>query len=265
MSKETAGNWQSPRELPDLRRVGIVAIDTEENDEGLRAGRGSGWPWHGGWICGISVAWREGGALRTVYIPMCHPDSVNFDPAQVFHWLNDLIAAGVRFVTMNGGFDWAWLGVDLGVAMPSSNQLEEVAALAALIDENQLKYSLDALCGRYGLPGKDTALLNQAVEAAGFVSGRKKINASEHIWRLPARYVGPYAEADAINTLMLFETLTPIIEREGTRSAYRLECDLLPMVLEMRRKGIRVNQDAAEQARNLMFASATPHSQSSRS
>ena len=36
-----AANWQTPRELPDLRRVGIVAIDTETNDEGLRADRGS--------------------------------------------------------------------------------------------------------------------------------------------------------------------------------------------------------------------------------
>ena len=32
-------NWQTPQELPDLRRVGIVALDTEENDEGLRHAR----------------------------------------------------------------------------------------------------------------------------------------------------------------------------------------------------------------------------------
>ena len=68
-------NWQSPTELPDLRRVGIIAIDTETNDEGLRADRGSAWPWRGGWICGISVAWREGGEIRAIYIPMRHPDT----------------------------------------------------------------------------------------------------------------------------------------------------------------------------------------------
>jgi hypothetical protein len=28
-------NWQIPRELPDLRRVGIVALDTETSDAGL--------------------------------------------------------------------------------------------------------------------------------------------------------------------------------------------------------------------------------------
>ena len=96
--------WTVPTHLPDLRRVddNIVAIDTETNDEGLRADRGSGWPWHGGWICGISVAWREGGEIRAIYIPIRHPDSINFDPAQVSRWLKDHIAAGVRFVTLNG-------------------------------------------------------------------------------------------------------------------------------------------------------------------
>ena len=33
--QEMAGNWLPPREVPDLRRVGIVALDTEARDEGL--------------------------------------------------------------------------------------------------------------------------------------------------------------------------------------------------------------------------------------
>ena len=57
-------SWQTPQELPDLRRVGIIALDTETNDEGLRADRGSAWPWRGGYICGISVAYRTDGDIR---------------------------------------------------------------------------------------------------------------------------------------------------------------------------------------------------------
>ena len=70
---------------------------------------------------------------------------------------------------------------------------------------------------------------------------------------MPARYVGPYAEADAVSTLLLFENLNPILEREGTCDAYRLECDLLPMVLEMRWRGIRIDTDAGERARDLLM------------
>ena len=52
---------------------------------------------------------------------------------------------------------------------------------------------------------------------------------------------------------LLFEKLNPILDQEKTRDAYRLEVDLLPMVLEMRRRGIRIDQDAAEQARDLLL------------
>src|SRR5262245_392037 len=73
-----AMNWQTPQELPNLRRVDIAALDTETNDEGLRADRGSAWPWRGGYICGISVAWRDDSGIRGNYFPLRHPDSQNF-------------------------------------------------------------------------------------------------------------------------------------------------------------------------------------------
>ena len=62
--------------------------------------------------------------------------------------------------------------------------------------------------------------------------------------------IGPYAEADAVSTLLLYEDLDPVLDHEGTRDAYRLEVDLLPMVLEMRLRGIRIDVDAAEKARD---------------
>ena len=195
--RATSSGWQIPQELPDLRRVGTLALDTETNDEGLRADRGSAWPWRGGYICGISVAWHDDSGIRGNYFPLRHPDSQNFDRENVARWLKDHIAADVKFTTQNGLYDWGWLRTDLGVAMPSSDQLEEIGALATLIDENRFNYSLDALCDWRGLPGKDTALLEEAIKAAGFKINKKNPLQS-YIWQLPAHFVGPYAEADAI-------------------------------------------------------------------
>jgi DNA polymerase I-like protein with 3'-5' exonuclease and polymerase domains len=243
-------NWCPPSELPDLRRFDKIAIDTETRDDGLKEDRGSAWPWKGGHICGVPVAWRDEGGLRGSYFPIRHPDSQNFDPEQIKRWLRDHIAAGVRFVTLNGLYDWGWIRTDLGISMPPSERLEEIGALATLVDENRFNYGLDALCAWRGLPGKDTVLLEQAVKAAGWASGKHRIKVAEHIHKLPARYVGPYAEADAVATLALFEDLNPILDEEGTRAAYRLDVDLLPMVHEMRRRGIRVDQSAAEQGRD---------------
>jgi hypothetical protein len=179
--------WQPPKALSDLRRVGVVALDTETNDEGLQADRGPAWPWRGGYVCGISVAYRADDGIRSHYFPLRHPDTDNFDPARVFDWLKDLIASDVRFVTQNGLYDWGWLRADGNILMPPADRLEEIGALATLVDENRFSYGLDALCAWRGLPGKDTTLLQQAIKTAGFAPKRKKINAQAHIWQLPAR------------------------------------------------------------------------------
>jgi hypothetical protein len=92
-------NWRAPTELPDLRRTNIIALDTETNDEGLRADLGPAWPWHGGYVCGVSVAYRADGCIRAHYFPLRHPDSENFDPERVFPWVRDHVDFGVRFVT----------------------------------------------------------------------------------------------------------------------------------------------------------------------
>ena len=83
-------NWHPPTELPDLRRVGVIALDLETRDNRLNAKMGSGWPFADGHICGVSVAYHAGADTRAHYFPLRHPDSNNFDPAQVYQWLREL-------------------------------------------------------------------------------------------------------------------------------------------------------------------------------
>jgi hypothetical protein len=68
---------------------------------------------------------REGGDIRAHYFPLRHPDSTNFDLAQLFQWLRDLIASDVRIATQNGSYDWGWLRTDAGIKMPPADRLEE--------------------------------------------------------------------------------------------------------------------------------------------
>src|SRR5262249_47560591 len=119
----------------------------------------------------------------------------------------------------------------------------------------RFKYNLDALAAWRGFPGKDETLLFQGCEALGLIPKRSKksFKPQSVLWQLPAHFVGPYAETDAVRTLQLFESLDPVLDREGTREAYRLEIALLPMVHRMRQRGIRVDVAAAEQARDLLI------------
>ena len=110
----------------------------------------------------------------------------------VAQWVRDHIAAGVIFVTQSGGYDWGWMRTEWGIVMPASEQLDDTSAMATMVDENRLTYNLDDLCAWQGIPGKDMSLLTEACIAYGF--DPKKARA--HIHDLPARYAGPYGEAD---------------------------------------------------------------------
>ena len=39
-------------------------------------------------------------------------------PTHVYQWVRDHVAAGVRFVTQNGLYDWGWLRAEAGIKMP---------------------------------------------------------------------------------------------------------------------------------------------------
>ena len=67
------------------------------------------------------------------------------------------------------------------------------------------------------------------------------MNAKSGMYALPAKYVGPYAEQDAVLTLQLWNQLYPRIQEEGLEKIFKLECDLIPLLIEMRWKGVRVD------------------------
>src|ERR1044072_8373440 len=71
--------WEVPDTLPDLSNVADVAIDTEDYDQGLIDGRGPGWAFRskssGGYLAGVSAAWRQDGGLCSVYVRINRPDT----------------------------------------------------------------------------------------------------------------------------------------------------------------------------------------------
>lgn len=238
-----SSDWTTITELPDLSQVREISEDTETRDDGLAAGAGPGWHCKAGYIAGMGFAWAGG----RFYVPLRHPDTENFDRGQFIRWLVALRKQDrTRFVYHNMAYDCGWVQADLGVAPPTN--CDDTGAMAAILDENRRgtsafpkPYSLDALCSWRGIALKDEILLKEAAAAYGFPKAVK-----ENLWRLPARFVGPYGENDPAITLALAASLRPAIEAEGSMAAYQLEADILPLTLEMRRRGIRVDTDKAE-------------------
>lgn len=230
-----ATSWEVPTSLPDWRNHKFIALDIENKDDGLKAKHGSSWPMRGGHISGITLACEAGAQ----YAPVRHPETNNLDIDVVRRWIVDHGRAGCHFITHHGSHDWGWLRKDWEIDC-SGFKLDDTEAAAALVDENRLNYQLDQLCRWRGVPGKDEEMLRAAARELGFG------NPKEDMWQMPAKYVGPYAEQDGTSTLALFHSLWSEIEQEELVEAYQLEMDLMPCILEMRLRGVRVNMAGAE-------------------
>ncbi len=232
--------WKPIEKLPDLSQCRYVAVDTETNDPGLREGVGSSWAWHDGFIAGISVAYRDvERKLVSFYVPINHPETPCFDRNQAICWLDNLFhKTNVRIIFHNAPYDCGWIETDLGIKPPQ--YIYDTCAMAVMVDENKDSYSLDNLCSEYGLPKKDETLLRDAVRAYGGIT--KSIDLTKLvIYRLPAQFADIYARQDAESTLLLFEELKHTLFEENTVEAFKLEMDLIPMTLAMRRRGIRID------------------------
>jgi DNA polymerase I-like protein with 3'-5' exonuclease and polymerase domains len=214
----------------------------------------------------VSVAWSRHDGF---YLPSRHPDSFGFSKEQLGAWLRDHAKAGCRFLFHNAHYDVGWIRAEYGLA-PGGYTVEDTQCQAVILDENRLDYKLDSLCRDRGLPGKDDSGLKEALSVYGYPARGDTWKAN--LWRLPARYVAPYAAADATSTFGLWEEQNVEIEkldteartsasnwlhrsdmeRRGLADAYRLEMDLVPLVHEMRWRGVKVNVDrAAREAEEL--------------
>src|SRR6516225_10917509 len=245
-------SWVAPTELPDLSHETEVAIDTETRDDMLAKDRGPGFYAYErsnpntGFICGISVAWRD----NSIYIPLRHyGEGTCFDHNRIQKWLNDTVSnRRCRFIFHNFGYDWGWISAVFGINPPTN--IDDTMAMASMINENLPSFSLDNLCKWQGLPGKDERILVDALKHTKV----KEKDTKSYIWRLPAEFVGPYAEQDAVSTLQLAQRLRPLLALENLEVAYQVECDLMPITLRMKQRGIRVDTLRAEEYSGKIFA-----------
>lgn len=236
-------NWTMPEVLPDFDNVDAIGIDTETKDEALEKS-GPAWPWKAGHIAGISLAFLKGTEIESHYLPIGHELGNNLDRKLVMRYMRKLAKHQVPKIFFNSMYDMGWLSLD-DVAF--DDDIFDGQFGAALLDENRMSYSLDNVCKDWIGGGKDEVLLKQAADVYGF---KKKYKSS--MWKLPPEYVGPYAEADAVKHLNLWQYEKPLLEAEGLTSVMDLEMSLVPLLLEMRKRGVRVDYNKADVARGVI-------------
>ncbi len=226
--------WVPPDELPDLSAAKEIAIDVETRDPNLK-NKGPGWPTKDGEVIGYAVAT----SFWSGYLPVKHFGGGNLDEGLIKRWLQKQLSTGADKIMHNAQYDLGWLRAE---GFDVNGRVIDTMVTANLLDENRFSYSLNALGYDYLGKVKSEKGLTEAARDFG-------VDPKGEMWKLPAMYVGQYAEMDATLTLDLWTHFKTLIQQEGVQDIWDLETALLPHLVEMTRRGIRVDIDRAERSK----------------
>jgi len=227
--------WVPPAELPDLTEAKKIAIDVETRDPNIKS-NGPGWATGDGEVVGYAIAVEDWSG----YIPIRHVGGGNLDEKIVNRWLKKVFECPADKIMHNAQYDAGWIrrmGFDL------KGKIYDTMMICSLLDENRFSYSLNALAYHYLNKTKSEKLLTEAAQAFG-------LDPKSEMYKMPAMFVGPYAQVDAEVTLELYNFLRIKVEQEGLGQIMDLETRLLPCLLDMTWRGVRVDLDKAERLRN---------------
>ena len=223
--------WEPPSSFPDLTGYDRIAIDLETRDPNITT-LGPGWCRDDGYVIGYAVAAGD----FVGYYPVRHEDG-NLPEKLVVNWLKKQLATPkIEKVMHNAMYDLGWLrwaGIEV------QGPIIDTMIAAPLLNENRRFYNLNSLTGEYLGEYKNEKMLRAA-------AAMYHVDPKSDMWRLPSKFVGSYAEQDAAVTLRLWDRLRVDIKQDEVTSIFKLESSLLPVLLEMKTKGVRVDIDGAE-------------------
>lgn len=232
-----ASEWVIPNgELPDLSNAREIAIDLETKDPHLET-LGPGWARNDGEIVGIAIA-VDGGSW---YLPIRHYLGPNLDPKQTLRYVRNLLSVPDRaYIFHNAPYDVGWLWAE-GIEVKGT--IYDTMVAAPLLDENRLSYALNNLGRDYLNERKDERLLRDAAKEF-------RVDPKKELWKLPAIFVGNYAEQDAALTLKLWQRFRSLLATEELDDIFDIERRVQYVAIEMRKRGIRVDLERAARTKS---------------
>ena len=223
--------WVPPQDFPDLSKHDEIAIDLETKDPDLIK-MGSGSISKNGDITGIAVAVKDWSG----YYPIAHEGGGNMDRKKVLKWFQGVLSTPAVKIFHNAMYDVCWIRA-LGLSI--NGKIVDTMIASALVDENQMRYDLNNCSKRYTGKGKNETALYEAAKSWG-------VDPKAEMYKLPAIYVGAYAEKDAELTLELWQELKKEILHQDIQSIFDLETELFPCLVDMRFLGVRVDVEQAQ-------------------
>jgi DNA polymerase I-like protein with 3'-5' exonuclease and polymerase domains len=222
--------WLPPQDFPDLSKHDEISIDLETKDPDLKT-IGSGSVVGRSKIVGIAVA-VEG---WSGYYPIAHEGGGNMDQSMVLKWFQDVLNTPATKIFHNAMYDVCFIRA---AGLKINGTIVDTMIAGSLVDENRFRYDLGSLGRDYLGIGKNEAVLKETADHWG-------IDHKAEMYKLPAMYVGEYAEQDANLTLKLWQEMKKQMYHEDVEDIFKLETELFPCLVDMRFLGVRVDTQAA--------------------
>ncbi len=222
--------WLPPEEFKDLSSYDEIAIDLETKDPELKS-MGSGSVTGKAKIVGIALA-VEG---WSAYYPIDHEGGGNMDKKKVMDYFRTVLNYPSTKIFHNAMYDVCFIRA---AGLKINGKIVDTMIAGSLVDENRFRYDLGSLGRDYVGIGKNEAVLKETAKEWG-------IDPKSEMYKLPAMYVGEYAEQDAVLTLKLWQEMKKEILIEEISSIFELETELFPCLVDMRFLGVRVDVEGA--------------------
>jgi len=231
--------WVPPESFPDLSKYDEISIDLETKDPDLKT-MGSGSITGRSEIVGIALAVKDWSG----YYPIAHEGGGNLDKKKVMDYFRTILNYPSTKIFHNAMYDVCFIRA---AGLKINGTIVDTMIAGSLVDENRFRYDLGSMGRDYLGRGKNEAVLNETAALWG-------VDAKSEMYKLPAIYVGEYAERDAEMTLELWQQMKQEIQHQDIESIFDLETELFPCLVDMRFLGVRVDVEAANQLKQKLLA-----------
>jgi DNA polymerase I-like protein with 3'-5' exonuclease and polymerase domains len=184
-----------------------------------------------GFVLGVSI---KKDAEPSHYYSFKHPDTSAYEEEKNRAIVAAELGDNEDKLAANCQYDMDWL--ENYEEIKVNGFIHDVQIAEPLLNEYRTSYSVNTLATIYEIETKRNQRIQEWATAHGYTD-----KAIKHIKEMPSALVGEYSEHDTDMEYAILQKQLVLLENQKLMDLYRMECGLTPLLLKMRKTGIRID------------------------
>lgn len=198
---------------------------------------------------GVSILWP---GKKSKYYAWGHLSENNCSFEQAQNALREAWDSGLPLLFHNAKFDYDVATTHMKMKPLPWERIHDTMYLLFLLEPHAMTFALKPSAERVlGMPPEEQDAVKDWILTHVEEVKRKKSEWGKYIWMAPGSLVGKYADGDVVRTDLIFKKLFPQIVERQMVEPYDKERELMPILLENERQGIRADLDLMQSDRKV--------------